>query len=116
MHLRRLILDTASSTEGVGEVEEALRWGQPSYLTTTSKSGTTIRIGRVKDGDGRYALYVHCQTTLIDTFRELYGDELGFDGNWSIVFGADDNVPEERLRHCIALALTYHLNKRRKYL
>jgi len=25
MHLRRFILDTASSTEGVGEVEEALR-------------------------------------------------------------------------------------------
>jgi len=29
--LRRLILDTAQVTNGVGAIEEALRWGQPSY-------------------------------------------------------------------------------------
>ncbi len=32
--VRKLILDTARKTEGVGAIEEALKWGQPSYLTT----------------------------------------------------------------------------------
>ena len=70
--LRRLILDTAKKTEGVGVLEEALKWGQPSYLTTATKSGSTIRIDRVKASADQYALYFHCQTDLVATFRELY--------------------------------------------
>lgn len=116
MRLRRLILDTASATEGVGDLEESLRWGQPSYLTSASKSGTTVRIDRVKDTVGRYAMHFHCQTTLVATFRELYPEDLAFDGNRSIVFEADDEMPEDAVRHCISLALTYHLHKRRNYL
>jgi hypothetical protein len=70
--LRRLIFDTARTTEGVGALEEALKWGQPSYLTTESRSGSTIRIDQVKANAGRYAVYFHCQTDLVETFRELY--------------------------------------------
>ena len=33
MALRALIFETAQSTEGVGALEETLKWGQPSYLT-----------------------------------------------------------------------------------
>jgi len=33
--------------------------------------------------------------------------------NRSILLNADDDVSEPALRHCVALALTYHLNKRR---
>jgi hypothetical protein len=112
--LRRLILETASSTPGVGALEETLKWGQPSYLTTETKSGSTIRIGEVKAGTDQYAMYVHCQTDLVATFREIYPKELTYGGNRSIVFNADDDVPEEALRHCVALALTYHLNKRKQ--
>ena len=67
--LRRLIFDTADTTEGVGALEETLKWGQPSYLTTESKSGSTIRIDQVKAEAGRYAVYFHCQTDLVETFR-----------------------------------------------
>src|SRR5262249_18997440 len=70
--LRKLILDTARATEGVGPVEETLKWGQVSYLTSESRSGSTIRIDQVKSEPGRYALYFHCQTNLVETFRELY--------------------------------------------
>ncbi len=49
--LRRLIFDTAKTTSGVGALEETLKWGQPSYLTTETKSGSTIRIDRVKPAD-----------------------------------------------------------------
>src|ERR1700732_485179 len=109
--LRRLIFDTAKTTKGVGRLEETLKWGQPSYLTAETKSGSTIRIDRVKSGAKRYAVYFHCQTDLVETFRELYPTELSFGGNRSMLLEAGDELPHAALRHCIALALTYHLNK-----
>lgn len=110
--LRRLIFDTAKATDGVGALEETLKWGQPSYLTTASKSGSTIRIDQVKAEAGRYAVYFHCQTDLVETFRELY-PELRYGGNRSILLEAGEKLPEAALRHCVALALTYHLRKRK---
>ena len=111
--LRRLILDTAKTTEGVGALEETLKWGQPSYLTPETKSGSTIRIDAIKAGADRYALYFHCQTNLVETFRELYPDEFSYGGNRCIILNAADKVREPALRHCVALALTYHLNRRK---
>ena len=110
--LRQLIFETADTTKGVGALEETLNWGQPSYLTTASKSGSTVRIDQVKTEAGRYAVYFHCQTDLVETFRELY-PELRYGGNRSILLDAGEKLPEKALRHCIALALTYHLRKRK---
>jgi Domain of unknown function (DU1801) len=110
--LRRLILDTARTTDGVGSIEETLKWGQISYLTPETKSGSTVRIDEVKSAADRYAVYFHCQTDLVATFRELY-PELNYSGNRSIVLDAAEDVPEAALRHCVALALTYHLKKRK---
>ena len=111
--LRQLIFDTAKSTKGVGALQETLKWGQPSYLTTETKSGSTIRIDRVRSETNRYAVYFHCQTDLVETFRELYPRELSYGGNRSILLNAEDDIPAPALRHCVALALTYHLNKRK---
>ena len=111
LRLRRLIFETAQATEGVGPIEETLKWGQPSYLTARSKSGTTVRIDAVKSEPGRYALYVHCQTNLVAAFREMYPDALTCEGNRGVLFDQDDPLPEDALRHCIALALTYHRRK-----
>ena len=112
LRLRQLILETAASTDGVGALEETLKWGQPSYLTAKPKTGSTIRIDRVKGREGKYALYVHCQTNLVSTFREIYPDSFSYEGNRGIVFDAGDSLPEDELRHCISLALTYHLRKK----
>jgi hypothetical protein len=109
--LRRLIFDTAKTTKGVGALEEALKWGQPSYLTTETGSGSTIRIDQEKKVAGLYAVYFHCQTDLVETFRELY-PKLRYGGNRSILLRVEDKLPEAELRHCVALALTYHLRKR----
>jgi hypothetical protein len=111
--LRRLILETAEMTKGVGALEETLKWGQPSYLTPETKSGSTIRIDRVKSSANHIALYFHCQTDLVATFRELYPNELTYSGNRAVIFNADDELPEAALRHCIGLALTYHSSKRK---
>ncbi|HSZ73702.1 MAG TPA: DUF1801 domain-containing protein [Rhizomicrobium sp.] len=107
MQLRKLILATARKMDGVGELEETLRWGQPSFISK-SKSGSTIRIDGVKNEPARYALYFICHTDLIARFRELY-PELEYGGSRSILLDTRKPIPEDALRHCVALALTYHL-------
>ncbi|KWV53936.1 hypothetical protein AS156_07995 [Bradyrhizobium macuxiense] len=110
--LRRLIFDTAKATKGVGALEETLKWGQLSYLTAETGSGSTVRIDQVKPTADQVAVYFHCQTNLVETFRELY-PELSYRGNRAILLDVADKLPEAALRHCVALALTYHLNKRK---
>ena len=109
MRLRALILDTAAATEGVGPLEETLKWGQVSYLTSATGSGTTVRIDRDKR-TGQPAIYVNCQTDLLSRYRALYPDAFGYDGERGVVLG---EAPDEAaLRHVIALALTYHAAKK----
>lgn len=108
MHLRQLILDMGSEIKEVDKVAETLKWGEPSYLT---KHGSTVRIGWKSSQPTQYAIYFHCQTTLVDTFRELYSDQFNFEGNRAILFNEADDIPIEALKHCIALSFTYHLRK-----
>ena len=112
MFLRQLILETASATEGVGELEETLKWGEPSYLTPKTKSGSTVRINWKKTDEDQYAMYFKCTTNLVETFREKYPTQFRYGGNRSILFHMDDEIPVKELRDCIALALTYHLRKK----
>lgn len=114
MYLRQLIFDTAAETEGVGELEETLKWGEPSYLTPKTKSGSTVRIDWKKSKEGQYAIYFKCTTNLVTTFKERYPTEFKYGGNRSIIFDEDDEIPIKELKDCIALALTYHLNKKLK--
>jgi hypothetical protein len=110
--LRELIFDTAAKTEGVGALQETLKWRQPSYLTPETKSGSTIRIDHIAKQPGRYALYFHCQSGLVDRFRELYRDRFDFEGKRALIFTAGKRLPEKQLRHCIAMALTHHRRKK----
>jgi hypothetical protein len=106
--LRELIFKTAASMEGVGELEETLKWGEPAYLTSQSKSGSTIRIGWKESNPSQYAMYVHCQTNLVVTFRATFPGEFTFEGSRAIVFQDNEDVPVDPLAFCIGLALTYH--------
>ena len=108
LDLRKLILETASETEGIGLIEETLKWGEPSYLT---KTGSTIRIDWKESSPEQYAMYFHCKTKLVDTFKELYGDILKFEGNRAVIFSKNDKIPVAELKHCIVLSLTYHQRK-----
>ena len=114
MFLRQLIFDTAFETEGVGELEETLKWGEPAYLTTQSRSGSTIRIDWKKFNTAPFAVYFNCRTTLVDTFRTLFPDKFKFKGDRSIVFDDSEDIPVNELRVCIAMALTYHRHAKSK--
>lgn len=111
LRMRDMILSTAAETEGVGRLTETLKWGEPAYLPVKSGIGTTIRINALKGSKDRYAMFVNCQTTLLANFRERYADAFEFEGQRALILRAGKRVPDKALRHCIALALTYHARK-----
>ena len=109
MALRETIFEVAVATPGVGVLTETLKWGQPSYLTGETGSGSTVRIDRLKGDGGGYAVYFHCRSGLVGQFRELYPGTYAYDGKRAIRFGTGDRLPLGELKHCLALALTHHL-------
>lgn len=110
--LRSLIFEVAANTPTAGKLEETLKWGEPSYLTSESKSGTTIRIDWKSKTPDQYAMYFNCKTTLVEDCRSLFGDTLSFGGNRAILFNVANPLPENEVRACIGMALTYHLDKK----
>lgn len=105
LFLRNLLLETAAEISDIDNVEETLKWGEPSYLTS---SGSTIRVNwQIKDHDN-YKLYFNCKTKLIETIKEIYGDLFCYEGNRAIVFSLDQSIPIKQVKHCISLSLQYH--------
>lgn len=102
--LRDLIYETAASLPAATPLQEALRWGQPAYL---APKGSTIRLGRHKNAP--FALFVHCQSSLIRDFTSAFPGEDRIDGNRAILFDRPDQIDETRHGWLIARALTYHL-------
>lgn len=111
LFLRELIFQVAEENDEIGKIDETLKWGDPSYLTTAPKSGTTIRFSRVRAFDTKFAISIHCQTSLMSDFKELY-PALEYEGNRSIIFDVTTAFSLEAVRHFIFLALTYHHRKK----
>ena len=109
--LRELVFKTAANTPGVGPLHETLKWGEPAYLTTQSKSGSTVRMDWKAKQPEQYAMYFNCQTTLVETFKTLFPQDFQFDGNRAIIFKLTDTVPISELMFCVKAALTYHRKK-----
>ena len=108
INLRKLIIETAREIEEISELEETIKWGEPSYLT---KKGSTIRIDWKKKNPDQYAVYYKCTSKLVPTFKTIYSSTFRFEGNRAIIFQLDDVIPEAELKQCISAALTYHLVK-----
>lgn len=105
LHLRDLVLSTASETDGVEKLEETLKWGEPSYVT---KFGSTLRMDWKEKNPEQYAVYFKCTSKLVPTFKTVYKDKFKFEKNRAIVFNLNEKIPENELKQCIAMALTYH--------
>jgi Domain of unknown function (DU1801) len=128
LRLRALIFEVAARAPSVGRIEETLKWGEPAYaaygkrlLKATSASptgprftpkekiiGSAVRIGWKASDPDRVRLLFHCQTTLVDSFRERFPREFTFEGNRAMVFESGDALPLKSLAACIAASLTYH--------
>ena len=108
--IRGLILKVAKQ-DGITDLIETLKWGEPSYI---SEIGSTIRIDWKTKYPEQYCIYFNCKTSLIETFKELYGDTFSYQGNRALVFHLEQTVPYKELEHCLSLSLRYkkikHLN------
>ncbi len=113
MDLRAMIFRVARAHAEIGPLTETLKWGEPAYLTEVTGSGSTIRLGCTKTEPANCAIFFNCRTNLIDTYRSLYPQDLTFQGNRAILLDISGDWPVKVLEHCIGLALTYHIRKRK---
>ena len=105
--LRRLIFEVAEADPEIGPIEEALRWGQPAYLTRETGAGSTLRLGLPRIGG--FALFVHCRTSLIADFRPVAPPDLRFEGNRAVLFSDAAQIDLSALGVLIRSALRWHL-------
>ena len=104
--LRHLILQVAAESDI--ELTETLKWGEPAYLPARPRTGTTIRINALRGSADGYAMYVNCKTSLLESYRHLYPDAFTFEHQRALIFRTGQSPPKAALKHCIAMALTYH--------
>jgi len=103
--LRELIIETAEEIDGLTNLEETLKWGEPSYIT---KHGSTLRMDWKSKAPDQYAMYFKCTSRLVETFRAVFKNDFEFEGNRAIVFQLKDRIPKKELKECIKATLTYH--------
>lgn len=103
--LRELVIETAEESEGVYKLEETLKWGEPSFVT---KDGSTLRMDWKEKTPDQYAMYFHCTSRLVDTFRLVFNHKFQYEGKRAIVFQLNQKIPKAELKECIKAALTYH--------
>lgn len=53
-------------------------------------------------------MYFICHTNLVESFKSLFGTVLTYDGARGLLFSVGSSIPENELRQCVAMALTYH--------
>lgn len=104
-YLRKLIIEEAEKIESIHELEETLKWGEPSYLV---KKGSTIRMDWKEKKPDQYAVYFKCTSKIVPSIQSKYSHLFQIEGTRALVFSLDEIIPEKELRHCFRLALTYH--------
>ena len=110
--VRALIFRTAAAIDGVGPLDEVLKWGEPAYITARSGSGSTIRLGWKKSSPEQCAVYFTCHTNLVETFRSVLPDALHYEGNRAIVIRLGEALDTQALAWCIGAALTYQRDRK----
>ena len=106
LQVRDLIFDLADKLD-VGPLTETLKWGEPAYLTETTKAGSTVRLALK---DGQPAVFFVCNSGLVEGFRADF-PELSYLGRRGILL--DERADDGLLELCISRALTFHRNKKR---
>lgn len=108
MEIRTWIYELSVADEKIGEIEECLKWGEPSFLTPKTKSGSTIRMAKVNEFE--FALYFNCNTTIAKEIAMEF-PELNCDGRRALYLSVSKKLPKSKLIVCLKKALLYHKRK-----
>jgi len=103
--LRNLIIESANEIDSIDELEETIKWGEPSFLV---KKGSTIRIDWKAKNPEMYAIFFKCTSKIVPTIKELFEDTFNYENNRALWFQMDEVLPKKELKVCIKLALLYH--------
>lgn len=104
INIRTVILEVAKA-EDLGEVEETLKWNEPSYRV---KGGSTLRVDWKPKSPNNLSVYFNCKTSLVETFKEVFGNTFRYDGNREIMFSLTEELPLTEFKACVSLTLRYH--------
>lgn len=110
--LRGLVFAQADRMPQIGPVTEALRWGEPAFLTLQTGAACSLRIGPVRRGG--FGLFVHCKSGLIPAFQAGLGSGLRFDGTRAVLFETAAAINAAQISLLIEGALGFHLAKKRR--
>lgn len=110
--IRAMIFDIAAADPCIGTITETLKWGEPAYLTEATGSGSTIRLGWPRRELAHAAVYFICRTTLVDEFRERFGDDFRYEESRAVLLPVGGGIAQEPLEMMLSRALTYHLRPR----
>ena len=103
--LRELVLETAKEIPEIENLEETLKWGEPSFV---NKNGSTLRMDWKSKTPNQYQMYFKCTSRLVETFRIVFGDLFEYEKNRAIIFELDQQIPTVELKQCIKATLIYH--------
>ncbi|MDP8105145.1 DUF1801 domain-containing protein [Pasteurella atlantica] len=103
--LRELVIETAEEVPEITDLEEALKWGEPSFLT---KTGSTLRMDWKEKTPNQYQMYFKCTSRLVETFKLVFGKLFEYENNRAIIFQLDQEIPVVQLKKCIKATLMYH--------
>ncbi|MDA5556282.1 DUF1801 domain-containing protein [Shimia sp. MMG029] len=105
----RAVLHGASQAENI-PLSESLKWGQPSFAPPR-KLGTPVRLSWSEKFPDHCAFLVHCQTTLVESWRHMYGAHFTYDGTRAVHLPLASSLPEDALHQMAVMAFTYHAAK-----
>ncbi len=103
LNIRAAIFEVAKA-EGL-DIEETLKWGEPSYL---AKGGSTIRVDWKPKFPNQLSVYFNCKTSLVETFKEVFGNVFRYEGNREVIFALSETLPLTEFKACVSLSLRYH--------
>ncbi len=104
-YLRELVIETAKEMPEIKDLDESLKWGEPSFI---SKIGSTLRMDWKEKTPNHYQLYFNCSSRLVETFQLIFGDLFEYEKNRAIIFKMDEEIAAAEVKECIAAALRYH--------
>ena len=107
--LREIVHDTAASNPKVGPLTETLKWGEPSFLTDKSRSGTTLRICWKAKTPAEIGLFVICRTDMLEQVRALFPDAFRFEGTRAAYLPLSQPIPVDAVSFLTSRTQTYHL-------
>ena len=58
----RTLFHLIAEENGLGDLDEALKWGQPAWRPKRPRTGSTLRMGWSEVTPDQLALYVDCKT------------------------------------------------------